>query len=366
MKTYRVAVVGVAHMHILDVVKGFIPLSDRVEWVGAADVTGPFTTQGTKPSTHRANMAELLKLCGLGAPWEDWRKLLDQKPDMVLVYCENVYHHEVARAALERGIHVVMEKPMAMTLAQALDIERAAAVGGAHVIINWPSTWNPAFRLAKELVDRGEVGKVFKLTYRNQASTGPFGYGQGLTDEEKGREWWHKSAAGGGAFLDYCCYGACMASWFMNKSPVSAYGLKANFASGFGDAEDYGAVLARYDDAVAILEGSWTTVASGIPSGPIVYGLEGTLVSGWGNTVAVYKDRYSDEPARRYEVKPLPADRDTLAKEVIGHFDQGRPLHPTLTMKVNMDAMKVLDAALRSAASGREEMTGSGVWTIGR
>ena len=97
-------------------------------------------------------------------------------------------------------------------------------------------------------------GKVFKFTYRNNASTGPFGYGQGLTDAEKGDEWWHMEAAGGGAFLDYCCYGACMASWFLGQRPTAAYGLKANFASQYGDAEDYGAVMARYPEAVAILE----------------------------------------------------------------------------------------------------------------
>ncbi len=75
-------------------------------------------------------------------------------------------------------------------------------------------------------------------------------------------------AAGGGAFLDYCCYGACMASWFLGERPTAAYGLKANFASQYGDAEDYGAIMARYPEAVAILEGSWTTRSQWHPLRP--------------------------------------------------------------------------------------------------
>ena len=52
-------------------------------------------------------------------------------------------------------------------------------------------------------------------------------------------------------------------------------------------------------------------------------------------------------------------------KEVFSHFEKGTPLHPTLDMKVNLDAMVVLDAALRSARSGKLELAGSEVWTIG-
>jgi predicted dehydrogenase len=303
---------------------------------------------------------------GITKDYDNYLDLLDAGLDIAMISCDNAFHVEVAEAALRRGIHVLMEKPMAPTLAGALAICRAARAGNAEIIVNWPSTWNPAFRLAKQLVDEGKIGKVFKLTYRNNASTGPFGYGQGLTDTEKGDEWWHMEAAGGGAFLDYCCYGACIASWFLGQPPIAAYGLKANFNSHYGDAEDYGAVMARYPEAVALLEGSWTTVASGIPSGPIVYGLEGTLVSGWSNKVDIYKSRYSLDPTESYEAAPLPIDRDNLAKEIFAHFEKGEALHPTLSLKVNMDAMVVLDTALRSAKSDKTELAGSEVWTIGK
>lgn len=364
-RKYRIGIVGVAHMHILDNMKPFAAFSDKVEWVGVADLDPIFPSACTKPSARSTNKATVMATYGIERAFDNYLDLLDAGLDFAMVSCDNAFHREVVTAALRRGIHVILEKPMATTLGDVLAMARAARVGGAELIVNWPATWNPAFRLAKDLVDQGKVGKVFKFTYRNNASTGPFGYGQGLTDAEKGDEWWHMEAAGGGAFLDYCCYGACMASWFLGERPTAAYGLKANFASQYGDAEDYGAIMARYPEAVAILEGSWTTVASGIPSGPIVYGLEGTLVSGWGNQVEIYKDRYSGEPTERYEAPPLPEDRNNLAKEVFSHFEKGTPLHPTLDMRVNLDAMVVLDAALRSARSGKLELAGSEVWTIG-
>lgn len=365
-KKYRIGIVGVAHMHILDNMKPFAAQREKVEWVGVADLPPIFPSVCTKPSARGTNLATVMKTYGIEKSYDNYLDLLDQGLDIAMVSCDNAFHCEVVTACLRRGIHVILEKPMATTFGEALAIARAAKFGNAELIVNWPSTWNPSFRTAKALVDEGKVGKVFKFTYRNNASTGPFGYGQGLTDFEKGDEWWHMEAAGGGAFLDYCCYGACLASWFLGQRPTAAYGLKANFASQYGDAEDYGAVMARYPEAVALLEGSWTTVASGIPSGPIVYGLEGTLVSDWTNKVRIYRERYQPDKCEIYDAVPLPEDRDDLAKEVFSHFEKGTPLHPTLDMTVNMDAMVVLDAAIRSAKSGKLEPAGSEVWTIGK
>ena len=53
------------------------------------------------------------------------------------------------------------------------------------------------------------------------------------------------------------------------------YGLKANFNHRFGDAEDYASLMVRYPEAVSILEGTWNTISSGYPSGPIVWGEKG-------------------------------------------------------------------------------------------
>ena len=120
---------------------------------------------------------------------------------------------------------------MATSMTDALRMVYAANEGNATLAVNWPSTWSPGIRLAHELTAKGVVGKVFKFTYRNSDSHGPFSYGENLTDLEKSSEWWYDAGTGGGAFWDYCCYGSCLASWFIGRPVRAAYGLRANFDS---------------------------------------------------------------------------------------------------------------------------------------
>ncbi len=62
---------------------------------------------------------------------------------------------------------------------------------------------------------------------------------------------------------------------------------------------------------------------------------------------------------------PLPSGRATLAEELIHHLETGEPLHPTLQVPHNLQAMAILDAGARSAASGMQVPVNDEVWCIG-
>ena len=66
-----------------------------------------------------------------------------------------------------------------------------------------------------------------------------------------------------------------------------------------------------------------------------------------------------------YEGDSLPADRSNIAEEMIHHLDTGEALHPTLDLDFNLEVMAILDAGLRSAASGEMERVDNGVWRLG-
>ena len=164
--------------------------------------------------------------------------------------------------------------------------------------------------------------------------------------------------------MDYVCYGSNLSRWFLGERAVAAQGLRVNLNSPYGDADDNGAVVARFPKAMAIIEGSWTIFHTGVPNGPIVYGSEGTLVVD-GAKVLVYKDRRSQEPTAVYDDLALPVGRESLALEVMHHLTTGEPLHPTLDVPVNIDAMALMDAGIRSAASGKQELVNDIRWNIG-
>ena len=186
------------------------------------------------------------------------------------------------------------------------------------------------------------------------------------SDREKGAEWWHQSAAGGGALLDYCCYGACLSRWNLGEPAVAAMGMRANLTSHYGDAEDNAVITVRFPNALAVLEGTWSSDIPGVPSGPIVYGTEGTLVGTRGG-VRIYTSRGYGirDPDRVEEGEPLPTGRQTPAEEFVHHLETGEPLRPTLDPMQNLEVMAILDAGIRSAISGRIELVSNAVWCIG-
>lgn len=367
-KTYRLGVIGFAHMHVNHLIDEFDNLPD-VEWVACADTVPAVPTLSAKPSSRKANVVRAQEKTGIPKVYEDYHEMLDKESFDIIIFCpENARHGEVGEAIANKGIHMVTEKPMSASLSDALRIVRAVQANDVKLMVNWPTTWSPAVRKMKELIDEGIIGDVWEVKWRNGPSMGPLAYSKGkaaYTDVEKGSEWWHQTAPGGGALLDYCCYGACLSRWFIGEPAVAAIAIKANLTSHYGDADDNAIITVRFPKALAILEGTWTTWHSGVPTGPIAYGTKGTLVIDHGKLNVYTTHSYESEPDLVTEGDPLPEGRATLAQEFIHHIETGEPLHPTLDMMQNVEAMAILDAGIRSAASGKMELVNTPTWCIG-
>ncbi|MEO2005702.1 MAG: Gfo/Idh/MocA family oxidoreductase, partial [Candidatus Poribacteria bacterium] len=346
-KTYRLGVVGFAHMHVTWLTDYFSAL-DNVEWVACADTVPLTPSLSDAHMTRAANVKHARETNCVPKAYDDYREMLDSEEFDIIIACpENARHGEVIEAIAEAGSHIVTEKPPSASSADFMRGVRAADLAGVELIVNWPSTWSAATRLVKEIVDSGEIGQVFQVKWR-QGSMGPL---PNLSKKERGAEWWHQAAPGGGALLDYCCYGANISRWIIGESPEAVIGMTGNFASQYGDAEDNAALLVRYPSAMTILESTWSCVNHGVSSRHVVYGTDGTIAVESGG-VRVFKDGGEGEARQAGE---LPGGRDTVAKEVIHHFETGEDLHPTLTVLINIDAMAILDAGIRSAASGKLE-----------
>jgi predicted dehydrogenase len=361
-KKTRVGVIGFGHMHSNNVAALFAQ-HPQVQWVACAD-TVPVTPELREaPNTRGWNLKHALTELGIPKSYDDYREMLKKEQfDIIIITSENAQHPDVVEACAAAGVHMCVEKPMAASLADALRMARACQAAGTTLLTNWPLTWSPSVRKIKALIDEGAIGRVLEVKWR-AGHTGPLGGGAApMTGAERGATWWHQSATGGGAMLDYCCYGAMLSAWFIGEPGTAAIGLKANLDSQWGDAEDNAAMIVRFPTAMALLEGSWTTLDHGVPPGPIVYGTKGTLVDHAQDKVRLEQGHGHTS---LIDCPPLPADRNTVAAEFVHHLTTGEPLHQTLEMWFNVQAMAILDAGVRSAASGKLEVVNSAAWQIG-
>src|ERR671933_1354770 len=152
-KTYRLGVIGFAHMHVNELMRVFAELPN-VELVEAR-----FTRDWNKRHAHEE--------IGIPQVYDDYREMLDKERfDLVLFCPENARHGEVAEAIAAHGAHMVTEKPMAASQPEALRMARVARRAGVMLAVNWPTTWSPAVRTAHRLVREGAIGQLWEVKWR--------------------------------------------------------------------------------------------------------------------------------------------------------------------------------------------------------
>ncbi len=362
-KTYRAGIIGFAHMHVNNVAAVFAE-HPRVEWAGCTD-TEPATPElSTARYTRAWNKEHARTELGVPREYGSIADLLEQgKPDLVIVCSENRYHPDIVEACAAAGVHACVEKPMAMSLAHGLRMVRAAEASGTTLAVNWPIAWSPLMYKLKALVREGAIGRVLQVKYR-AGHTGPLGpgaahagggQGESLSGVERAASWWHQTETGGGALIDFCCYGAMLSRWLVGEQALDAVAVKANLNSHWGEADDNAVMITRFPSAIGLYEGTWTTRHHGVPNGPIVYGAEGTLVvERRDGAQAIHLLPNAGEP-EWIEPATLPEGRANVAEEFVHRLDTGDPLNPLLDVPLNLDALAILDAGVRSAASGNAE-----------
>lgn len=352
MKKIRVAFIGMAHIHLGQLSFQLYQHKEDFEFVGVADY---YPESQEQFETHiKLNKAKDVPL----DIWDDYKELLKQDIDVAVV-CTDVRDHVAAtEEILGMGIHVVLEKPMALSMEGAKRMYRAHKKSKGELIVNWPIAWFASFRKAKELAQSGVIGEIQRVQYRSPSTRGPYKLNE-YTPEELSKLWWYQSEKGGGSICDYAGYGCVIATWITGKVAKKVYGIKKNFFLPFSDVEDYSQFTIDFGDCVGLIEGSWSTMNNGeIPTGPVIYGSEGVIVADrFTPEVKVYKDLIPYQPSPEPNEVYVPEDmEESLGTNLIGLIREGKPVYEMLSADFNMKVMSAFDAGIRSCNSGVVEM----------
>lgn len=366
----KVVIVGFAHVHINGVAAHFAK-NPRLNLCACADIPPLVEELRTAPYTRKWNLDFCSKNFNLKI-YDDWKVMLDEEqPDLCVVNSENVFHVIITEECAKRGIGVCIEKPMATSLTDGLKMHRLALTYGTLLMINWPITWNAGMHMVKQLIEDGRVGAIIEIKTR-MGHTGPLGPGAQhrgvnetaapMTEVEKAHTWWHQAACGGGVMADYCCYGSILAYWFAGKPAISVSGMRVNSITTMGDAEDNAALMVRFPDLYAIVEGTWTTYNHTFSS-PIVYGTKGVIVGDY--KTGEVRFFTNDGKVEKVKNEPLPTRLSDVATAYVHYMDSGEPLHFTCQPEFNLDALAILDAGIKSASSGKVETVENIHWRVG-
>ena len=250
-----------------------------------------------------------------------------EREDLDIVSCttENARHAEVVEAAAARGLHVLVEKPMAASLAQAERMVAAASFAGVKLFLNWPSSWQPPLQHAIKLAREGFIGQVYEARYRG-GHTGP----RDLGCSPYFYSWLYDAELnGGGASADYLGYGTGFVYDVLGM-PSAVVGLAGRLVQDFITVDDNARLLLEYHRAMALVEGSWTQ-ARPLPGAAAICGTEGNLVVEYGGDLTLYiaaaRTSRSRLPRRRCRQAPAPAPRPSSAPSCATSRSPARPAH---------------------------------------
>ena len=347
MKKIKVGFFGLAHPHSGILLNAFLNSCEDFEIVGFAEVPLP----PRDPNTYEKRRARFIEkgVCEYG----DYKLLAQQGIELAIVNTDNGSRADVCCELLALGINVLSEKPMAMDYEGAKKMYRIAKEKGVFVIVNWPIAWLAPFRLAKKLVDEGRIGKLLRVTYRSPATWGPF---PEIVRERDADSWWLKAEYGGGSILDYACYGAMLATFMFGKPAKRVYGMSKQFATSFCNVEDYNAMMLDFGEGVGLLEGSWATYNCGeVPSGPVLYGSNGTIVCDRYSTMLKIYEGLSHTPIPPVEVIDAggSVQNEMLGSHIAKVLRWEEQLDMMLSPEINLSVVAALDAGRKSAETGR-------------
>ncbi len=360
----KAVIIGFSHMHVNEVAL-YVSEQPSFELAAAADVPSDveeIEALRYTPVWNKENVRE--NYCA--NIYEDYKQMLDEvKPDIAFILTENVQKVEVVEECAKRGVNVCIEKPIALSLEEALQMQKSIKKYGIEAVVNWPVMWRDYVHKMQNALEQKVVGEPIKLHYLN-GHTGPLGKGarhrgvaanaQEMTDEQRSKTWWHQASHGGGVFLDISCYGAFFTKWLMGDGEESVLAYGANLNTPFGDTADNFAAIVKYDGKMSVLEGTWTTPRIMMPSGPSVFCTDGvvTCTGGAENApdVKIYNMFGEEVPMPEFT---LSDDYKNMPWHYAAHVNEGKPIHSMLTFDKNVEVMAIMDALMKSSDSGKEE-----------
>jgi predicted dehydrogenase len=332
-KKYRVGIAKMVHDHVWGELRHWKARED-VELAAAGDVN--------------ADLRERAQQAGIQRVYPSWEEMLEKEElDIVQIAAENNAHAEIVEACAARGLHVIVEKPMAARLSQAERMVKAAQDAGVQLMINWPTEWSPAYQEMERRILGGDIGQVRYFKYRS-AHNGPKEIGCDphfwgwLYDAEKN---------GAGAFMDYCCYGAAMCARFLGL-PKSVIGMRAILAKDYPLPDDNAIIAMRYDHAFGVAEASWTQVTGYAANNPVAYGSEGALSMSKDGKLLVLRP---GKDAETITAPPTEAPRRNAPEYLIYCIENGQQIGGVCSAKVSRDAQEILEAGLRAADTGQTQ-----------
>lgn len=285
---------------------------------------------------------------------EDYREVLNQKLDGVVVCSPHNLHYEHACAALDRGLHVLCEKPMVLHTSEARDLGERVQARKRHFVMPFGWNYTDLAIKAKEIVDQGHIGTIEHVHCHMASAHRDFFNGEPTWWAEKAffkplASTWSNPVVGGGFLHGQLTHALGLLFYVTGLAPAEVFAFVNNFKSG---ADSSNAISCRFTNGATGSFGGAATMPSRSTYQVDIrlFGSDGMLLldierprlelrrnDGTGGAIPTRLG-----PGEYTCVEPLHAFVDLI---------EGKPVENRSPVGVGIRVVEVLDAAFRSAKS---------------
>jgi predicted dehydrogenase len=338
-KPIRFAVAGMTHGHI-SFILGRADKGD-FELVGLFEPNRELVQRLSKRYKFSENLA-----------YSDLKDMLDKvKPDAVVAFGSIYDHLAVVEACAPRGIHVMVEKPLAVNMKHASRMANLARKHAIQLLTDYETSWYPTTAQAFKMVQEDQfAGKIRKVVIHD-GHKGPKEIGcdpvflEWLTDPVLN---------GGGAIVDFGCYGAnLMTALTKGEKPLSVTAVTRQFKPEvYPKVDDEATIVVSYPGSQCIIQASWNWPFS--RKDLEIYGENGYIVSVNKNELRAKGAGMTNEKSTSVTAADVAVYEDPFAyfTDVI----RGKisvPPYGLYSLENNLLVVAILDAARKSAKTGK-------------
>jgi predicted dehydrogenase len=335
-KPLRIGIVGLTHSHVHWILGR--PKADDIEIVGIAEPNRALAEQFAQRHGYSMDIV-----------FNSLEEMIQKtKPEAVTAFNSIYEHLATVEYCAPRGIHVMVEKPLAVSYEHAQKMIALAKKHNILLLTNYETTWYGSNEKAYQLIKEGAIGEIRKMVF-HYGHPGPIEIGCNkefldfLTDP---------NLNGAGALTDFGCYGANLATWLLNgQKPIAVscitHQIKPHL---YPKVDDDATIILKYKDLQVVIQASWCWTYS--RKDAEIYGRKG-IIECLNGTDMILATKIEDRGSP-IKASPLPEGRNDpfayFASVVRGKI-QIKP-NDLSAMENNQIVMMILEAAKYSAKTG--------------
>lgn len=282
--------------------------------------------------------------------YTDYRKMIEENElELVSIATESGIHAEIAKFCIMHHVNTIIEKPMAMNMADAREIISLAEKYNVKVSANHQNRFNIAVQETRKALDSGRFGKLSHGSIHVRWNRNKDYY-----DQAKWRGTW---AQDGGALMNQCIHGIDLLRWMLGDEIDEVYGVTKRQFHNYLQCEDIGMAVVRFKNgAVGTIEGTVNVYPKNLEETLYLFGETGTVKLGGKSTNAIdvwdFADGLNSHAGfEEYTENVYGNGHTSLFKNVIDAIINDT--QPLVDARAGMRALELVLAIYKSSFSGK-------------